>query len=72
MKVAAGWAVLAANFLCIASVSCQDNGQKAAELKALINGTLPDGQRFRAASTSVDTAAYLGILSTGPLVSPIE
>lgn len=70
LRKAARWAILAASFLCIASVSCQDNGQKAAELKPLINGTLPNGQRFRAASTSVDTAAYLGVLSTGPLVSP--
>ncbi|BDA49352.1 probable feruloyl esterase C [Coccomyxa sp. Obi] len=67
LRMATGWAVLAASVLCIVSVSCQDNGQKAAELKPLINGTLPSGQRFRAASTSVDTAAFLGVLSTGPL-----
>jgi len=48
---------------------CQDNGEKAAQLKSMINGTLPNAQRFQAASTSVDTGNYFGVISSWPMVS---
>lgn len=49
---------------CIASqCSGQDNGQAAAHLLTLVNGTLPNGGQFRSMSTSVTSNDTLGILS---------
>ena len=50
--------------LWIASLgSGQDDGQAAAHLQTLVNGTLPNGAQFRAASTSITSNDSTGILT---------
>ena len=53
----------------LAGASCQDNGEKAAKLLPLVNGTLPNSIWFDAAARRIDSDASQGIISSWPSVS---
>ena len=43
--------------------SAQDNGQAAAHLQTLVNGTLPNSAQFTAASTNITANSTIGIIN---------
>jgi hypothetical protein len=54
--------------LLLTMVSAQDNGEEAAKLQGIVNGTLPNGQAFKAASTTITNGNTLGQLTANPSV----
>nr|QOL01182.1 putative extracellular protein CSOL_100 [Pseudococcomyxa simplex] len=56
--------LLAVTVSLIAAATSQDNGEKAAQLKSQVSGTLSDAQPFQAASTRVDASASQGLLAS--------
>jgi hypothetical protein len=64
--------LLAVTVSLIAAATSQDNGEKAAQLKSQVSGTLSDAQPFQAASTRVDASASQGLLASSTPVSLSE